>query len=222
MTIASSDSGTTALDRLAPLAGVLFAALTAAGDLTIDEFPDGSTPADQLPGYYAAHGAHVALGGTLLGLAALCFAVFCAGLWTRVRTGRAPAVLPAVIGLGAALETMDQLYSGAVYHLLGRIGTDPHVTPGALQAWHISGSEFGWSGGMTLVLLGAAVSGIAYRALPRWLVWPALVLAVAEFTPVSFLASLAIVLWVAVAGIALAARRGVPAPRTVVAGAPVG
>ena len=203
-TVPSSDRDTTALDRFAPLAGVLFAGLTAAGDLTIGEFPDGSTPADQLPGYYATHGASVALGGTLLGLAGLCFAVFCAALWARLRGGRVPAVVAAVVLLGAALETTDQLYSGGVYHLLGRIGTDPHVTAGALQAWHISGAEFGWDGGMTLVLLGVAVAGIAYRALPRWLVWPGLVLLVAQFTPWSFLASLVTVLWVAVAGIALA------------------
>ena len=55
--------------RLTPLAGVLFAVLTIAAYLTMDQFPDGSTPAGDLPAYYAAHGGPVALGGTILGLA---------------------------------------------------------------------------------------------------------------------------------------------------------
>ena len=37
--------GTTTLQRIAPLAGVLFAGLSIAGDFTIGPFPDGSTPA---------------------------------------------------------------------------------------------------------------------------------------------------------------------------------
>jgi hypothetical protein len=199
---------TSPLTRLAPVAGVLCAGLTVAGDLTIGEFPDGSTPSGDLPGYYAAHGSGVSLGGTILSVAALCFAVFAVAVWARVRGGGVPAVVSGAVLLGAAVETMAELNSAAVYDLLGSLGVDPHVAPDALQAWHISGAEFGVGGGTTLFLVGVAVAGIAYRLVPRTLAWTGLVIALAQFAPSpwGFYASLVFLLWVAVAGVVLAVR----------------
>jgi hypothetical protein len=199
--------GTPALRRVAPLAGVLFAGLSIAGDLTIGPFPDGSTPAADLPAYYSAHGDHVALGGTLMGIGGVFFAIFAAAMWARVR-GAVPAVVSGVVLVGAAVDTMADLNSGAGYNLLGGIGADRNVTPQALQALHIYGAEFGVGGGATLFLLGVAVAGIGYRAVPRWLAWTGLVLGLAQFapSPYGFFASMILLLWVAAAGIALAAR----------------
>ena len=201
------DRRTGTVHRALPLAGVLFAGLQAAGVLTIGPFPDGSTPAGKLAGFYAAHGDHVALGGTLLGLSALCFAMFAAALCARLR-GAVPTAVGVVVLLGAAVETMAELQGGSVYQLLGRLGVDPHVTASALQAWHIRGSEFGTAGGIVLLLVGVAAAGIGWRAVPRWLAWTGLVLAAALFTPWSFIASLVFLLWTAAAGVALAVRPG--------------
>jgi hypothetical protein len=199
---------TTALRRFAPLAGVLFAGLTIAGDLTIGPFPDGSTPVGDLPAYYRAHGAHVSIGGTLMALGGVCFAIFAAAVWARLRSARVPALVAGVVLLGAAVDTMADLNSGAVYNLLGDLGRDPAVTGPALQAWHIQGAEFGVSGGAVLFLLGIAVAGIGYRAVPRWLAWIGVVLAVGLLapSPFGFFASMLLLLWVAAAGIALAVR----------------
>ena len=208
----STDTRT--LNRVAPLAGVLFAAASIAGDLTIGPFPDGSTPAADLPAFYSAHGDHVALGGTLLGLGGVFFAIFAAAMWARVR-GAVPVVVSGVVLLGAAVDTMADLNSGAGYNLLGGIGADRNLTPQALQALHIYGAEFGVGGGATLFLLGVAVAGIGYRAVPRWLAWTGLVLGIAQFapSPYGFFASMILLLWVAAAGVALAARPDpVPAP----------
>jgi hypothetical protein len=205
----------TALLRFAPLAGVLFAGLTLAGDLTIGPFPDGSTPVGDLPAYYRAHGAHVSLGGTLMTLGAVCFAIFATAVWARLRGAFVPAVVAGVVLLGAAVDTMADLNSGAVYNLLGDLGRDSTVTGPALQAWHIQGAEFGVSGGAVLFLLGVWVAGIAYRALPRWLAWAGLVLAVALLapSPFGFLASMLVLLWVAAAGITLALKPAAVRPR---------
>lgn len=199
----STDTRT--LYRIAPLAGVLFAGLTMAGNFTIGPFPDGSTPAGDLPGYYAAHGGHVALGGTLMSLGGVFFAIFAAAMWARVR-GAVPAVVAGVVLLGAAVDTMADLSSGALYNLLGDIGADRTLTPQALQALHIQGAESGIGGGAALWLLGVAVAGIGYRAVPRWLAWTGLVLALGQFapSPYGFFASMILLPWVAVAGIVLA------------------
>ena len=201
----STDTRT--LHRIAPLAGVLFAGLSLAGDFTIGPFPDGSTPAADLPVYYAAHGSHVALGGTLMSLGGVFFAIFAAAMWARAR-GAVPAVVSGVLLLGAAVDTMADLNSGALYNLLGGIGPERDVTPQALQALHIYGAEFGVGGGAALFLLGVAVAGIGYRAVPRWLAWTGLVLGIAQFapSPYGFFASMILLLWAAAAGITLALR----------------
>jgi hypothetical protein len=205
MSTDTAGPGTT-LQRIAPLAGVLFAASSIAGDLAIGPFPDGSTPASDLPAYYAHNGGHVALGGTLLGLGGVFFAIFAAALWARLRGAAVPAVVTGVVMIGAAVDTMADLDSGALYNLLGGIGGDRNVAPQALQALHIQGAEFGVGGGAALFLLGVAVAGIGYRAVPRWLAWTGLVLGIAQFapSPYGFFASMVLLVWVAAAGIALA------------------
>jgi hypothetical protein len=209
----SVDNPGTALRRIAPLAGVLFAGLSIAGNLTIGPFPDGSTPAGDLPAYYAAHGQQVSLGGTLLGLAGLCLAIFALAMWARLRDVRVPAVVSGLVLLGGAVDVTANLQSSAVYDLLGDLGRDHDVTLPALQAWHIGGAEFGFGGGATLFLLGVAAAGIAYRAVPRWLAWSGLVLGIGMFAPApfGFYASMLLQVGVAAAANALALRHD-PAP----------
>jgi hypothetical protein len=52
-------------------------------------------------------------------------------------------------------------------------------------------------------LLTAAMAGLAARAIPRWLAWPALLLAVLALLPgpFGFLASMVFLAWTAAAGI---------------------
>jgi hypothetical protein len=54
-------------------------------------------------------------------------------------------------------------------------------------------------------LLMAALAGLAARAVPRWLAWPALLLAVLSLLPgpFGFLASMVFLAWTAAAGITL-------------------
>src|SRR4051812_30179029 len=60
----------------------------------------------------------------------------------------------------------------------------PHLSPAALQAWQISLSEWRSSAGIVLLLFAVAVAGIGYRAVPRWLAWTGLLLAVVQLFPV--------------------------------------
>jgi hypothetical protein len=57
-----------------------------------------------------------------------------------------------------------------------------------------------------ILLLAAATAGIAGRAFPRWLAWPALALAILYVTPFGFFASLPVLVWTAVAGIVMVMR----------------
>ena len=202
---------TSTLHRILPLAGPVYAVLVFAADTTIGPFPDGEFPAARLPSWYAEHGSHVAVAGRLLGIAALCFAVFGVAVWERVRRSPAPPALAAVVLVGAAVQTLVDGTVGGVYDLLGQFGAGP-IDPAAVQSWHLAAAEYGMTAGATLVLLGIAVGGIGYRAVPRWLGWAALLLAAAQFSPWGFLVSLVFLAFVAVAGVTLAVRPSLPAP----------
>src|SRR2546423_5483888 len=88
------------LDRILPLAGVCFAVLEAAGDLTIGEFPDGNTSASELTTYYSAHHGAVSLGGTLMALGGLFLALFGVSVWARLRETRASAIVGGIVLVG--------------------------------------------------------------------------------------------------------------------------
>lgn len=191
--------------RAAAVAGVGFALASAAANFTIGKFPDTDTPVAKLTAFYAAHHARVSAGGLIQAWGAVLLAVFVTAVYLRVRdTGNHPvaAVLTLV---GGAVATVGTLDDGSAYWLLGHLGNDHAIGTGALQAWHVLGSEGTLvSGGGTAVFLIAVAFGST--ALPRWLAWTALPLGVAQLTPVGFFASLLFLVWAAAAGIYLAAR----------------
>jgi hypothetical protein len=211
--------------RIAPLSGVVFGALTIAGDTIIGPFPEGDTSADQLPGYYATHAGHVAAGAALWYWATLLFAVFGMALAARFRRWNVPAPVVWTVLAGTVVETVFSAIGAAQGTLLAEIGVEPHVSPAALQAWQMSLSMWGSSAGIVLLLAGVAVAGFGYRALPRWLAGLGLLLAAVQLAPVeqiAFLASIVFLLWAAVVGLVLAVRPGVAVEGPAAAAASVG
>ena len=201
--------------RWLPLTGVVFAVVAMAGNLAIGDFPDTDTPVGKLTTYYASHHADVGRGGILLGYSVVFFALFGVALWSRVRRcAAAPAIAGGVL-LGAALVAVDMITSSNTYYTLGQIGGKSTTSPQALQAWHITGSVGGVGADSIVFLLAVAAAGILARALPRWLAWSALVLAVMHLTPLGFLAFLLFYVWAIAAGIALTVR---PNPLTSIGG----
>jgi hypothetical protein len=198
------------LARLVPLAGVVFAVLTMAGYLTIGPFPDSDASVSELTSFYAAHHGQVAAGGQLLGLAAIFFALFGTAVWARIRSTDLHPVVAGTALVATAMAAVSSVEGAGTYSVLGEIGHQPWLLPAALQATHVGGTVGGIDGGTVLFLLAVATAGIAGRAFPRWLAWPALVLAIVYFTPFGFYASLLFLAWAAVTGIVMAVR---PAPR---------
>jgi hypothetical protein len=194
------------LNRALPLTGVAFALLSMAGNLIIGNFPDGKTPAAQLRAYYVGHHSHVSAGATLRSLAIVFFALFGVALWSRVRRAALPACVGALILVGMAVDAAAQLFSAGVYQVLGSLGANSNINNGALQAWHIAGSEFGNGSGITVAMIGVGIAGLVGRAIPRWLALTGLIIGVAQLTPVSFLASLVFLAWCAVTSIVLTTR----------------
>jgi hypothetical protein len=200
----------TDLTRILPLAGVAYAALIMAGNLTIGEFPGSDTSLPELSRYFAAHSSQVRTGGELMIWGGLALGLFGIAVWARVREAAGPPVVAGLMLVGTAVAVVSELTGAWSYVTLGNIGANPDVTPEALQAWHV-GSQFGGGGG-TLLTLGLFAAGVFTRAVPGWLAWSALVLGIAEVTPYGFLASMLVLLWTAVAGIVLTVRSREPSP----------
>lgn len=199
-TTAQDDTSRTIL-RWLPLAGAVYAVLQIAGNLVIDAFPDENTPLGKLTSYYAGHHSQIARGGHLLEISAVFIALF--GVALAVRVGRSNLVAAVTIVVAAATACLADAYEGATFQFLGEHGNSSSLSPQALQAWHVSAASFGTIVPTLLLVIGLVLGG---RTLPAWLVWSAVVLVVAQFTPVGFLASLVMLLWFLVAGIALAVK----------------
>ena len=201
----------TAAGRLAALGGLGFAVASIAGDLVIGPFPGPATPAAQLVPFYAGHHARVLAGGMLLGLGGVLFVPFGLAVWARIRQAQASPLLAGLAVIATTMVALTTLAGAGVYGVLGDIGGQPGISPAALQAWHIMGSEGSLADGAStfLFLLTAALAGLAARAVPRWLAWPALLLAVLSLVPgpFGFLASMVFLAWTAAAGITLLVTR---------------
>ena len=200
----SRDHRLSTLTRTLPLAGVAYAALVVAGDLTIGPFPGTDTSLSGLSRYFATHSGQVRAGGELMTWGAVALGLFGIAVWARVREAAGPPVVAGLVLLGTAVAVMAELLGAGSYVTLGSIGDSRGLTPQALQALH-AGSQFGGGGG-TLLMLGLFAAGVLTRALPPWLAWSALALGIAEVTPFGFLASMLVLLWSAVAGIVLTVR----------------
>jgi hypothetical protein len=194
------------LVRLAPLAGLAYAVATIGGDVVIDAFPDTGTPPAELHAYYAAHHAHVAAGGMIFAWSTLLLAIFGCALWSRVRSAGAHAAVAGAVLVATAVAVVETAQEASGYLVLGDVSTKSSVTPSALQALHIAASAGALGAGVALLLLAVGVAGIV----PRWLAWPAVVLALLQLTPLGFFASLLFLLWAAVTGVVLTLRPRAP------------
>jgi hypothetical protein len=216
-TAAHSWPGDSAPGRLAAIAGVGFLAASLASDLVIGNFPRPDTPAARLSVYYLAHHTQVLTGGRLLALAGVLVALFGTAITARIRQSGASHLQAGLILIGTALTALTTLASAGVYGLLGDIGGMHGVSPTALQAWHVLGSDGSLADAASTFLFLAAVAavGVLARAVPRSLAWSAAVVAVLQLVPgqVGFLASMLFLLWAAVAGVVVwRSRAQAPAP----------
>jgi hypothetical protein len=190
--------------RVAALGGLGFLVASLASDLVIGALPGPDTPAPQLVTFYAAHHAQVLAGGMLLALAGVFFVLFGLAVWARIRQQAGHPLLAGLVQVATTLVAVTTLASAGTYGVLGDIGGQHAIAPAALQSWHIMGSagSLADTASTFLFLLAAAGAGLRAAALPRWLTWSALALAVLQLLPdqVGFLASLVFLAWAAAAG----------------------
>jgi hypothetical protein len=190
------------IERLLPLAGVLFTVIFAIGFLTSGDTPDSDSPGAKVVEHYDDSG-KIFFGVIMLLLAGIVF-MFFAGVLRRHLAGRGPEWLATVVfggavvyavGLGVFLSSQVALAEAA----------DANQAAAAETLNVIDNNNFGPAViGLAVVLLASAWHVLSTRSLPVWLGWIALLLGIlAVAGPLGFIAFLLFPLWVFAVSIVL-------------------
>ena len=194
-------------DWLAPLTGVLFVALVIVGFEIAGEPPDADEPVREIVAFYVDNKDSVRIGVLLAGLASVLLVLFGAILRRALRAAEGPAgVLSAVVLVGSAIMAVGIAVDATIFLPLAETADD--IDPAAVQALQaLWNNDFvPIAVGTELFLLSAGLSIVLHGALPRWLGWIAIVLAIVGVTPIGWVAALAGGVWVLVVSVMLALR----------------
>jgi hypothetical protein len=199
------------MSRFVPLSGVLAVVVIIVAVVVGGETPGTDDSLREIVSFYLDNDSDQVWASLLLGWGSLLFLIFVTSLWTALRTaeaGRRGASTLALVG-GTILVVGMTIFAGIGF-TLGDAADD--LTPAAIQALNALNSDlfFPLAVGNAAFLLGAGISAVRTAALPKWLGWAAIVLAVLSVTPVGFFAFLLMGLWSLIVSVLL--WRAQPAP----------
>ena len=177
------------------------------------ETPGADESAAEAVEFYTDNDDKMMFSAILGGLSSVFLLFFVGTLRSVTRAGEgATAGLSSVVLAGGAVAAVGNLIFSGLSFTLGDAAAD--LEPAAVQALSALNSDFFFplAGGIATLLFACGLASVRGAALPAWLGWSAMVIAVAVFTPLGFFAFLASILWIVVTGIVLSTS-GSPATR---------
>jgi hypothetical protein len=201
------------LRRLAPLTGIVFAALLVV-TFTTPSTPDvHDTGAQVINHYQEHHGAHL-LGDICGGIAVVFFLFFITSLrsFFKDKEGADGLSMAAFAG-GILIAVGGGLFTSLDVAL---IDARHDISPQAAQALNVLSNDifFPFEIGLIVFALSIGLAIIASGALPKWLGWVMVAIGVVAFTPVGFFGFFVVLLWAAIVAILIYRRLGEPAAAT--------
>ena len=190
------------IERLLPLAGVLFTVIFAIGFLTSGDTPDSDSSGAKVVEHYDDSG-KIFFGVIMLLLAGIVF-MFFAGVLRRHLAALGPEWLATVVFGGAVVYAAGLgVFLSSQVALAEAADANQAATAETLNV--IDNNNFGPAAiGLAVVLLASASHVLSTRSLPVWLGWIALVLGIlAVAGPLGFIAFLLFPLWVLAVSIVL-------------------
>jgi hypothetical protein len=219
MAMSTTQPRNTPAAGLAPLlGGIAFAIVTVVAFVVLGHAtssPKIGSPTSKIVSFYLAHHSDEELAAYLLAVSAALLAVFVTACRKRLPTGNSSWL--GLFSGGGLVASASFLFAGAV-HLALAEGAGHHLNPTALQALNALDINTGlaFTGGIAIMLLGAAAT-MSRRSDPaRILGWIAIPLAVVNLTPAGVGAFPLTALWVVATAI-LTSRHQHPDTRSVAA-----
>jgi hypothetical protein len=199
------------LERLAPLAGVVFTVVFAVGFLISGDTPDSDATGEEVIKHYDDD-AKVLAGFLLIMFASLMF-MFFAGVLRRHLAASGPDWLAPVVFGGAVIYVVGlSIFALSQFALVEAADNKQAAVAETLNV--IDNTNFATVGfGLVIILFASAWHILASRSLPVWLGWTALVLGVLGFAgPLGFVSFLLFPFWVVAVAIVLFRRTGTVGP----------
>ena len=205
-----------AIERWAPIAGVLFVALMVVGGFLVSDVPNADASGQEIADYLADGDRHTRniVGAYLWIVGALAFLWFLTRLRSVLRNaeGGTGALSNLAFGAGVAFSAV-WMVSAAAYAAVPfaiEVADAPVSEPDLVRVLpSLGGLLLLVGGGFAGLLLLLAASAVIFRTgvLPRWLAWLAIVGAIALLFDVVYLNIAPLWVWVFVASIVMLRRR---------------
>jgi hypothetical protein len=191
--------------QLLTLSGLAAVILIAVGFGVSGDAPSTGDSAASIKAFYVDHSSGQQLGAFILMIAAPFLIVFAAALRSTL-VDAVPGMRSLwgnVLFAGATIASAGFLLAAVLQLTLA--DSPEHLSGSAVQALNALSSETwpAFTGGIGVMLLGAAGGMIPLRSGLRWLGWAALVLGVVIFTPIGFVGFAGSGLWIVLASVAL-------------------
>jgi len=197
-------------ERLLPLTGVLFVVLLVGGFLIAGEPPDADSDVQEIVDHYVDNKDAVEIGSIISGLWAAAALIFFAGYLRKVLSEADPgnSMLPGIVLVGASIIAVGGAIDGTITFALAEAAED--IDPTAVQALQALWDN-DWVPiilGIATFLLAAGISAVRSGAIPKWLGWIAIALAVIGVTPIGFVSFVGAGIWVLIVSVLLSVRAG--------------
>jgi hypothetical protein len=190
-----------------PLTGVAFIVVAIVGGIIAGEPPDADSPVQEIVDHYADNKDAIEVGSFVGVAAVVLLAFFGAYLRSVLSAAEGPGgILSALALVGVAIVAVGFAIDITISIALAEAVDD--IEPAAVQALQaLWDNDFvPLALGSLIFLISAGLSILRHGALPKWLGWVALVLAVIGFTPLGFVAFIGAGLWIAVVSVMLTVR----------------
>lgn len=192
--------------RLAPLAGVVFVALTVVAVVGLGgDTPDIDSSPQEVAAFFSTHSGREEGGAFLLAIAIVFFVIFGASLREALRPPSGRSDGWSSVAFGGVLVAAAGFLVAAAVRLAISEAADKHVPPSAVQALNaLDNAVFlAFASGLGIMLLGAAGAMIGMAGVMRGLGWAALIIGIVAFTPLSELGFFASGIWIILASFSL-------------------
>jgi hypothetical protein len=192
---------------LVPLTGVLFVVLLILSFIVGGEPPDVDEPVQEIVDHYVDNETEIWVGILIGGLSVVSLMFFAGYLRKVFRAAEGPnGMLSALVLAGATIMAVgagiDMTISAALVSAVEDI--DPAAVQSLQALWDNDFMPIAI--GIVLLMLSSGLSIVKYGALPKWLGWVAIVIAVVGMTPAGFFAFPLGGIWVLVVSILLSVR----------------